>query len=311
MCKAVSDIGMAITKAKLQVFKAGEKIKKVKAKEMKEKIKVEKTMKHKEDVIEKALATETITEPIDSISITQEHDQVEPVSFIKKIDTAKADMTLNKAECVEIIDTATYKGIDKKEKPMAKQETAKPKIKPLNYLESLEQEMGETVQTFQDDFVEKHIGIIKLVQSDLKMVAEVNELMEVINAKEFGPGESPLRELAKIGYMLRKGITTEQIEGLYDSEFFPALRVPQSQSALVQLVERQGHGALITEVLSEETVQDEEVVAAKAGFRAFLKMVEMNHNSVEEVIAHFYPEDFKPCSWVHKEAQEVNIFILL
>lgn len=243
MCKAISDIGMAITKAKLQIFQSAEELQKAKLR--KEKI-AKKIKEHtKEEVVEKV---------------------------VEKVKTVK------KTEKVESI------------------------ITPEDY--QIISEKDEMVEPFEES-IKTQKGIIKMVESDSRTVAEINELMEIINAKEFGPGESPLRELAKIGYMLRNGVTTEMIDSLYDSEYFPALRVPQSQSALVQLVERQGYGALITEVLTEETAQDEEIIAAKAGFRAFLKMVELKHNSVEEVIAHFYPEDFKPRAWEEKEAHEV------
>lgn len=33
----------------------------------------------------------------------------------------------------------------------------------------------------------------------VKMAKEVEDIMELMNAREFGPGESPLRELAQIG----------------------------------------------------------------------------------------------------------------
>lgn len=248
MCKAISDIGMAITKAKMQVFQSAEELQKAKLK--KEKIS-KKLKEHKKE--------EKVVERV-----------------IEKVKTVK------KREKVESI------------------------VMPQDYQVSSQQVKDEVAEPFEES-IKTQKGIIKMVESDSRSVAEINELMEVINAKEFGPGESPLRELAKIGYMLRNGVTTEQIDSLYDSQYFPALRVPQSQSALVQLVERQGYGALITEVLTEETAQDEEIIAAKAGFRAFLKMVELKHNSVEEVIAHFYPEDFKPRAWEQKEAQEVSL----
>lgn len=306
MCKAVSDIGMAITKAKLQVFKAGEKIKKVKAKEIKEKVKTEKVVKREDELIEEKTAKKVIEQQKEEGVITEEVHAEEAPKPIKKIEKEKAKVVVSEAEHVETTDIATYKKVDKKEKAI-KKEKGEPVLTPHDYLVSSQQQKEETVQPFEIS-IDAQKGIIKMVEGDSRVVAEINELLEVINAKEFGPGESPLRELAKIGYMLRSGITIEQIESMYDSEHFPALRVPQSQSALVQLVERQGHGALITEVLTEETTQDEDVIAAKVGFRAFLKMVELQHNSVEEVIAHFYPEDFKPRSWEQREANEVRQF---
>lgn len=304
MCKAVSDIGMAITKAKLQVFKAGEKIKKVKAKEIKTKAKTEKVVKREEEIVEKKNAKKLIEQPKEEGIITEEVHTVETPKPIKKIEKEKAKVVVSEAEHIETTDVATYKKVDKKEK-IVKKERGETVLTPNDYLVSSQQQKEEMVEPFEIS-LDTQKGIIKMVEGDSRVVAEINELLEVINAREFGPGESPLRELAKIGYMLRSGITIEQIESMYDSEYFPALRVPQSQSALVQLVERQGHGALITEVLTEETTQDEDVIAAKVGFRAFLKMVEMKHNSVEEVIAHFYPEDFKPRSWEQQEAHEVR-----
>lgn len=137
---------------------------------------------------------------------------------------------------------------------------------------------------------------------------EVDEIMEVLDAKEFGPGESPLRELATIGYLIRKGVSVNEInECLYKTETFPALKTPDAQNALVQLVERKGHGPLITQVLIEETTTDESFVAATVGFRAFMRMVELQHATVEEVITHFAPEDFRPHAWEVTEISEVQL----
>lgn len=303
MCKAVSDIGMTVTKAKLQVYEKGGKIKK--AKEVKQKDKKEKVIKREEEVVEKDTATEIQEDSRDEAVVTEEILVIEKPKLVKKIDKKKAKTIITEAESVETVDVASYKKVDKKEKDVPEQEKAKPVVMPYDYLVSSQSDKEETVQPFETPY-ETQKGIIRMVESDTRVAAQINDLLEVINAKEFGAGESPLRELAKIGFMMRSGITTEQIESLYDSQYFPALRVPQSQSALVRLVERQGHGALITEVLTEETTQDEDVIAAKVGFRAFLKMVELKHSSVEEVIAHFYPEDFKPRSWEQKEAHEVK-----
>lgn len=290
---------MAVTKATLQVYEADEKFEKIPTKRTKSlKTETSKTVAAKK-VIDTTLSSVTETE-------VQKIDTVQPFEP-NQIAEDTATMKLTEADYVETIDIATLKKVveDKQveEKVTERLETV---ITPHKYLISSQQQKDETVDIL-DETYETQKGVITTVEKDARMLAEVNELLEVINAKEFGPGESPLRELAKIGYMLRRGVTTEQIESLYDAEYFPALRVPQSQSALVNLVERQGHGALITEVLTEETAQSEDAIAAKVGFRAFMKMVELKHTAVEEVIAHFYPEDFKPRSWEQREAQEVTV----
>lgn len=155
--------------------------------------------------------------------------------------------------------------------------------------------------------VKEDITVKEIVERQKENIArEVDEIMEVLDAKEFGPGESPLRELATIGYLVRQGVSVNEInECLYRTEIFPALKTPDAQNALVQLVERKGHGPLITQVLIEETTTDESFVAATVGFRAFMRMVELQHATVEEVITHFAPEDFRPRAWEVTEISEV------
>lgn len=142
-------------------------------------------------------------------------------------------------------------------------------------------------------------------QNDNLMHA-VEEVISLLNVGEFGLGEKPLRELATIGFLVRQGVSEDEInESLYGTDRFPALRTPDAQNALVQLVERKGHGSLITQVLTEETTTDESVVAATVGFRAFMRMVELQHATVEELIIHFSPEDFRPRAWEVAEITEV------
>lgn len=152
------------------------------------------------------------------------------------------------------------------------------------------------------------VSVEKIIEEQEKNIAEeVEEVMEMLNAPEFGPGEQPLRELATIGYLVRHGITVYEInESLYRTDKFPALKTPDAQNALVQLVERKGHGPLITQVLTEETTTDESIVAATVGFRAFMKMVELQHATVEEIITHFTPEDFRPRAWEVTDVTEVR-----
>lgn len=156
--------------------------------------------------------------------------------------------------------------------------------------------------------VREEVTIEEIVERQKENIArEVEEIMETLHAKEFGPGEAPLRELATIGFLVRQGVSVNEInESLYKTDNFPALKTPEAQNALVQLVEREGHGPLITQVLTEETTTDESVVAATVGFRAFMRMIELQHVTVEEVLTHFAPEDFRPRAWEVTEATEVR-----
>lgn len=69
---------------------------------------------------------------------------------------------------------------------------------------------------------------------------------------------------------------------------------------MVQLVEREGHSTLISEVLTQESTTEQTLVGV---FRAFLRMVELKHASVEEVLTMFYPADFQPQVWEQVTSQ--------
>ncbi|XP_011704408.1 PREDICTED: titin [Wasmannia auropunctata] len=182
------------------------------------------------------------------------------------------------------------------------------------HIESSVQEMKriETKQKkmkkIKAEKIKEDTTVKEIVERQKENIArEVDEIMAVLDAKEFGPGESPLRELATIGYLVRQGVSVNEInQCLYRTDVFPALKTPDAQNALVQLVERKGHGPLITQVLTEETTTDESFVAATVGFRAFMRMVELQHATVEEVITHFAPEDFRPRAWEVTEISEIE-----
>ncbi|KAL1117091.1 hypothetical protein AAG570_004419 [Ranatra chinensis] len=84
--------------------------------------------------------------------------------------------------------------------------------------------------------------------------------------------------------------------GLYDAEEFPWLRTAAAQNALVSLVERQGHSALISELVTHDATIEQTLNGV---FRAFLDMVDLQHATVQEVIPLFTPEDFKTRKWEH------------
>lgn len=45
---------------------------------------------------------------------------------------------------------------------------------------------------------------------------EINNILKDLHVDEFGPGEQPLKELAEIGIMLRKGISVDQVNRLHN-----------------------------------------------------------------------------------------------
>lgn len=234
-----------------------------------------------ESTIDRAQVT---SETLQTVSVSEVHTETS-VQEVKRVETKQ-----RKAKKTVVVEEELFEERPREvvieEKPKKKKKTDKVKIR-------------------------EEVTIEEIVERQRENIArEVEEIMEVLHAKEFGPGEAPLRELATIGFLIRQGVPVNEInESLYKTDNFPALRTPEAQNALVQLVEREGHGPLITQVLTEETTTDESVVAATVGFRAFMRMIELQHVTVEEVLTHFAPEDFRPRAWEVTEATEVRCYL--
>ena len=225
----------------------------------------------------------------------------------------RAKITSETLQTVSVSEVHTEAGVQEMKRIEAKQRKAKKTV--VTEEEIFEEKPREVIteekpkKKKKDKIkVKEEVTIEEIVEIQRENIArEVEEIMEMLHAKEFGPGEAPLRELATIGFLVRQGVSVNEInESLYRTDNFPALKTPEAQNALVQLVEREGHGPLITQVLTEETTTDESVVAATVGFRAFMRMIELQHVTVEEVLTHFAPEDFRPRAWEVTEATEVE-----
>lgn len=335
----MSEIGLAVTKAKLYVQELPQYEKKQiqlkKAKELEEKIKAEKVKIEKIQEERKTSKGSVRYEKREfgSVTVSEVHTS-ENIEVMKgKLEPVKAKPIVPILEPVSTTATATCKKIDTilHEEIDQTKEQAKMKITELQPLEvsttviedtvkeikeakpkteKAKQEITERIDqtaTITEVQIKEVIAkVSKIVKKEEKqMTKAVEQTLEFTKVREFGSGETPLRELAEIGFLFQKGVTVEDVNVLYFADKFPALKTPQAQSAMVNLVERQGHGALISEVLTEETTTDERIVAATIGFRAFMRMVEMKHATVEEVIVNFAPEDFKTPVWESVEAHEV------
>jgi len=164
------------------------------------------------------------------------------------------------------------------------------------YTSSKRIEITKTVELIRTKISQKIITI-----EDVQVLShheEVQWLLESIEAESFGQiGESALRDLATIGLLLRYGCEHYEITYMYEQNIFISLKKPESQSALVQLVEREGHEELISQILSESSNEDETILAATVGFKAFIRMIQTYEITIEIVIRKFVREDFISQDW--------------
>lgn len=170
-----------------------------------------------------------------------------------------------------------------------------------------------TIQKVEEIYIKEfeHITCEQSITTDFKDIAdlksseEVNAIMKKLEGKSFTTGESSLRDLATISFMVEKGLQVKEIEKLFQANLFPELQSPEAQCALVQLLERHGLATLVSDVLSErpDTELDETYVAS-AGFRAFMKMIETKKVNIQEILLSISPQDFAASNW-KEDSKEV------
>lgn len=140
--------------------------------------------------------------------------------------------------------------------------------------------------------------------NDLKNSKEVNEILSKLSGKDFGKEEDSVKELATVSFMLQSGLSTSDIQKLFQSNLFPNLQKTESQSALVQLLEREGHEKIVSDIMSEKKEHEiDENFVASVGFRAFLKMIETKQAKADEIILSITPEDFTLNNWKNQASE--------
>ncbi|TMW45759.1 hypothetical protein DOY81_009162 [Sarcophaga bullata] len=156
--------------------------------------------------------------------------------------------------------------------------------------------ISETINVLRSKISQKTITLEDILE--IRQHKEINILLDSIEAESFGSiGESALRDLATMGLLIRHGCTIMEIIYMYEQNIFISLKKPEAQAALVQLVEREGHEELISQILTESSTEDETILAATVGFKAFIRMIQTCEITIETVIRKFVREDFITQDW--------------
>lgn len=93
------------------------------------------------------------------------------------------------------------------------------------------------------------IGLRALLEMTERQSLSVTEVVAQGRVKEFAPGRAPFEEFVQVEDMLRSGITVDQIATLGATGNLPMLTAPETQIALVRLVENYGFRAIVRQVL--------------------------------------------------------------
>lgn len=132
--------------------------------------------------------------------------------------------------------------------------------------------------------------------------ANIQEIVEMAaNPHEFAIDSAPMPEIATVSTLLNEGISCEEMLTIVKAGELPALHLPESQWPLVQIMDKLGQEALVTQVIVEEpalnraeqvsetprTVEEkyETFVTQQAiGLRALVEVAAQQSVSVTEVV---------------------------
>ena len=124
----------------------------------------------------------------------------------------------------------------------------KPKKKEVKVNKAkINQEMivAEGINKFVAD---QAIGLRALLEMTERESLSITQVVAEDKAKEFIPTEAPFKEFVQVESMLKSGVTVDQIVTLGAIGNLPILTAPETQKALVRLVEDQGFKAVVLQV---------------------------------------------------------------
>jgi hypothetical protein len=106
------------------------------------------------------------------------------------------------------------------------------------------------VQEGIDKFITTQaLGLRALLEMSERQSLSVTQVVTESKATEFAPDKAPFQEFLKIESLLKSGVTVDQIITLGATGNLPVLSSPETQIALVRLVEDQGFKAIVRQVL--------------------------------------------------------------
>lgn len=255
ICKAINDAGEVLTRTKL--------IESVKAYMIEEDIeeaqkKVEKKLSRKIKVSRKA-------------SLIEENSS-SSVNFEATVKSKKSKS--GKKSTIESVNaSATIKNRQRQsEQKMSKDESSQLTI-------SRNQILSENSSDSDDiEIINDTIQVSS--KSDLETILETDDFnsnVKSLDFSKFHEFSNTIKEFFLIIYMIEKGVKAEDIKAMFSADFFPLLKTTSFQSALIKLVEKSGHGDLVSEILSTKSeIEIESQLASSIGLEVFLKMIIKN-----------------------------------
>ena len=119
----------------------------------------------------------------------------------------------------------------------------------LNLITAQISQVPITVEESMDKFISSQaIGLRALLQVATQKAVNVIEVATIDKTQELFPNNPPTEEFLKIDNLFKSGVTIEEIITMGATGNLPILTAPETQKALVRLIEEQGFRATVRQV---------------------------------------------------------------
>lgn len=153
-------------------------------------------------------------------------------------------------EAVKLEEAKKLAAVEEAKKAKAEAELQPKKPEPkVSKVKTAKVQQEMVVQEGLNKFVASQaIGLRALLEMTERKSLNVTEVVTQAKAQEFIPAEAPFQEFVQVESMLKSGVTVDQIVTLGATGNLPILTAPDTQKALVRLVEDQGFKAVVLQV---------------------------------------------------------------
>lgn len=174
---------------------------------------------------------------------------------------------------------------------------------------------------------EEPIGLKAVLRAVEEKTANIEDIAAMAtNPEEFNLQTHPVDEMAQVSSFLNEGVSCQEILSLVKAGDLPALKLPENQWPLIQVMEKLGQTATVSKVIVEEPAlnlelsqssevdtTDEKVdrfiAKQSVGLRALMQMAVQESLNVTDVISQDMVQEFIPGPAPFKEF--VNIDTML
>lgn len=100
---------------------------------------------------------------------------------------------------------------------------------------------------------EEPIGLKAVLKAVETKMANIKDIVEMaLHPDEFDLIANPVPELASVSTLLHEGVSCEEMLTIVKAGELPALKLPENQWPLVQIMDRLGQTAIVSQVIVEE-----------------------------------------------------------